>query len=299
MHTPRCHVAYEKKELKTNAPYISGYPRMKVAAYQTPLDATYSLDVLNLVRKQIAWCESNDVEILCCPEAVLGGLADYSSEPTRFAIKVDKLDEILQPISSETVTTIIGFTEIDCAGRLYNSAAVFHRGVVVGLYRKIHPFINKSVYYAGQETPVFEIGGLMFGIIICLDSNYVEPAKTMVAKGATALFIPSNNGMPEEKGGAELVNEARKADTRLAMDNGIYVIRADVAGRADGLVSYGSSGVIDQNGRVLRTAKRLLPERFLLGGRLHVHDRRFPLHRSRFLDGSDSEGPVDWRREAR
>ena len=189
---------------------------MKVAAYQTPIEATYSLDVLTLVRKQIEWCESNDVEILCCPEAVLGGLADYSSEPTKFAINADSgdLDEILQPLNSETVTAIIGFTEIDGAKRLYNSAAVFHKGSVVGLYRKVHPFINKSVYHAGAQTPVFNIGGLTFGIIICLDSNYAEPAKTMAALGATALFIPSNNGMPEEKGGAELVSDARKADIR-------------------------------------------------------------------------------------
>ena len=232
---------------------------MKVAAYQTPIEATYSLDVLALVRKQIEWCESNDVSILCCPEAVLGGLADYSSEPTKFAINVysGELDEILQPLNSETVTTIIGFTEIDGARRLYNSAAVFHRGSVVGLYRKSHPFINKSVYYAGDQTPVFKIGDLTFGIIICLDSNYTEPAKTMVAQGATALFIPSNNGMPEEKGSAELVSDARKADIALAKDNNVYVIRADVAGRSNGLVSYGATGIIGPDGETIRSTHQL------------------------------------------
>ena len=45
--------------------------------------------------------------------------------------------------------------------------------------------------------------------------------------------------------------------------------------------------------------QRLLRERLLLGDRLHVHHRRFPGHRNRFFDGSDFEGPVDRRREAR
>jgi len=161
---------------------------MKVAAYQAPLQAIYSSDILPLLRNQIDWCEANDVEILCCPEAVLGGLADYAPEPTPFAINVDsgELERLLQPLASNLVTTILGFTEIDKERRLYNSAAVFHKGSVLGIYRKVHPFINKSVYNAGSESPVFTIGGLTFGIIICLDSNYSEPACTMISKGASA-----------------------------------------------------------------------------------------------------------------
>jgi predicted amidohydrolase len=54
-------------------------------------------------------------------------------------------------MASDTVTTILGFTELDRAGDLYNSAAVFSRGFVVGLYRKLHPAINTSVCKAGHE----------------------------------------------------------------------------------------------------------------------------------------------------
>jgi predicted amidohydrolase len=32
------------------------------------------------------------------------------------------------------------------AGRLYNTAAVFHKGSAVGLYRKLHPAINRSIW---------------------------------------------------------------------------------------------------------------------------------------------------------
>ena len=81
------------------------------------------------------------MEILGCPEAILGGLADYAPRPEDFAIKVEsgQLKAVLTPLASETVTTIVGFTEITAAGRLYNSAAVFHHGAVVGLYRKDVP----------------------------------------------------------------------------------------------------------------------------------------------------------------
>lgn len=37
----------------------------------------------------------------------------------------------------------------------------------------------------------------------------------------------------------------------------VYGIRADVAGRADGLVSYGSSGIVDPDGMALQSAQQL------------------------------------------
>jgi 5-aminopentanamidase len=235
---------------------------MKVAAYQVPLRATGSIKVLGLIREQIDWCESQGVEILCCPEGVFGGLADYASQPADIAIDVEagQLHALLAPLASDKVTTILGFTEIDHAGRLFNSAAVFHKGAVVGIYRKLHPAINKSVYEAGDKMPVFTINDLTFGIIICNDSNYKEPAGIMAAQGATALFVPANNGLPLTKRGPELVAAARNADITRAIENRVYVIRADVAGRTDSLVSYGSSGIVDPDGRVLRSAQQLVPD---------------------------------------
>src|ERR1044072_1694629 len=124
---------------------------MKVAAYQAPLGSINSIDImLGLIREQIEKCESEGVEILCCPEGVLGGLADYVDRPAAIAVNVQsgELEKLLAPLASDTVTAIVGFTEIDC-GSLYNSAAVFHKGAVTGIYRKLRPAINRSVYTAG------------------------------------------------------------------------------------------------------------------------------------------------------
>jgi len=45
---------------------------------------------------------------------------------------------------------------------------------------------------------------------------------------------------------------ARNVDIALATENNISVIRADVAGRTHGMVSYGSSGIVDPHGNVLQ-----------------------------------------------
>jgi len=114
---------------------------LKIGAYQAPLLPIGSMEAIDLIRTQIARCENEEIEILCCPEAILGDLADSAADPAHVAVSVEngQLEEVLAPLSSKTVSTIIGFTESTSTGQLYNSAAVLDRGSLIGLYRKAHP----------------------------------------------------------------------------------------------------------------------------------------------------------------
>jgi predicted amidohydrolase len=232
---------------------------VKVAAYQAPLLAIGSRESIGLIANQVRSCESAGVDILCCPEAILGGLGDYATRPDEIAIPAERahLQKVLAPIASQSVTTILGFTEMGENGRLFNAAAVLHQGAIIGIYRKLHPAINKSVYSSGCDTPVFRVGDLTFGIVICRDSTFPEAVRIMAERGATALFVLTNNGMPPNRGGLELVDEARQTDIARARENGMWVVRSDVAGQADGLVSFGSSGFVDHNGVVVQAARPL------------------------------------------
>jgi predicted amidohydrolase len=229
---------------------------MKVAAYQAPLAASRTDQILPLIREQVDRCEALGVEILCCPEAVLGGLADYAERPSVIAIDVEGggLEPIARALASDVVTTIVGFTEGDRDGRLFNAAAILARGSVAGIYRKLHPAINRSVYHPGSDLPTFTAGSLTFGVLICYDSTFAEPIAALVSKGARAVFIPTNNGMPVRKGGAELVPEARAIDVAHARKHGVSIVRADVVGHAGDLTSFGSSGIVAPNGDVLVAA---------------------------------------------
>lgn len=226
---------------------------MRVAAYQAPLAITRSPDVLRLIAEQVAGCEAGGVEILCCPEAVVGGLADYVEPVDRLVLPMDagELAVALAPLASASVTTIIGYSEADAMGRLFNAAAVLHRGAVAGRYRKLHPAIRRSVYSAGDETPLFTVGSLTFGILLCRDSVFLDLARGMVARGAAALFIPTNNGLPAGRAHARIAADARRLDVACARGHGVSVIRADVVGAACGLVSSGATGIVGPDGRVL------------------------------------------------
>ena len=91
------------------------------------------------------------------------------------------------------------------------------------------------MYSAGDQSPVFTFGPLSFGIMICNDSNYPELATDMVARGARAIFLPSNNSLPPER--ANVVALSRAVDIARARDNEVMIVRADVAGRAADRVS--------------------------------------------------------------
>lgn len=223
---------------------------MKLAACQAPLLPAGEIDLaVALIRDRVVWCESRGIAMLCCPEGFLGGLADDAADPTTIALgRGGRLDAALAPLASDRVTTIVGFTEVDEHGRLFNAGAVFHRGRVLGVYRKHHPAIRRSVYGAGTDAPVFDVDGLRVGILLCRDSTFEEPARRLVAQGATVLCVPTNNGLPDPRVWPALHGETRAADVHLATTHGVTVVRADVAGWTDGRSCAGTSAVTDRRG---------------------------------------------------
>ena len=233
---------------------------VKIAAWQMPIGATGTDDALAALRVQVRRCEEAGVSVLCCPEAAIGGLADYAAEPEGLAIATAAVGATFAPVAGNRVTTIVGFTERGDDGGLYNAAAVIRRGVVAGIYRKVYPAINRSVYAPGCDLPVFQVDGLTFGIVICNDSNYLEPARVIAAKGATVLFVPTNNWLPPDRSYEGLADEARACDVARAVENTVWVVRADVTGRTAAGASEGATGVVDPNGRIVRTARLFTEE---------------------------------------
>ena len=77
----------------------------------------------------------------------------------------------------------------------------------------------------------------------------------MVAQGAGVIIIPTNNGLPNQRASLELNAAARTVDAALAIENRIWVIRADVAGRNGTLTSLGCSEIVNPNGDVVQEGR--------------------------------------------
>lgn len=118
---------------------------------------------------------------------------------------------------------------------------------MLGIYRKINPAINRSVYAAGSELMTFHIDGLNFGVLICFDSNFPDLARGLRARGAQLVFIPSNNGLPPDK--ADVVAASRQGDMQIAKDNAVWVVRSDVVGESEERIALGTTAITHPDGK--------------------------------------------------
>ncbi len=231
---------------------------MRVAAYQAPYLTFGSFEAVGLIVKQVASCERQAVEVLCCPEAVLGGLAHESDgqSPEDVAIGVDngEVHEVLRPLMDTAMTVIVGFTERDTGGDIFNSAAVVTSGELVGVYRKVFPGY-RTVVQAGVELPVFHHGLLGYGVMICNDIWYPEPARVLAARGAAVVFVPTNSGHLGSPAAADgLRARGENLPVARAVENSTTVVVADIAGRQGERFALGSTRIVGPDGTVLAAA---------------------------------------------
>ncbi|MDQ1391239.1 MAG: 5-aminopentanamidase [Acidimicrobiaceae bacterium] len=95
---------------------------VKVVAFQGPFPGFPSDDGVRLVTEQLAACEFAGVEMLCCPEALIGELANESDgdSPAVVAVGVEdgELAEVLAPLTGSSVTMVVGFAERAASGEL-------------------------------------------------------------------------------------------------------------------------------------------------------------------------------------
>jgi NAD+ synthase (glutamine-hydrolysing) len=135
--------------------------------------------------------------------------------------------------------------------RLYNGAALCHRGRVADTYHKaLLPnygvFDERRYFEPGHTFPVYTLRGVQVGVNVCEDI-WTGIGPTTVARAAGAEVIVNINASPYHRGkGAE--REAMLA--QRAQDHGVAIAYANMVGGQDELVFDGGSLVLDAAGRV-------------------------------------------------
>lgn len=185
-------------------------------------------------------------ELVCFPEAFLSG---YTRDPTVARARATSLgspafQSLCRKLSRLPATLILGLIETD-GDDLFNTAAVITAGRLTGTYRKRHPV--EGCFTPGGSLPVFDAGGIRFGIGICSDARHPDDAITLAGNGARAIFYPLNNMLPNQiakrwrhRHASILQHRARQA--------GVWVLSADVTGHRQDQRSYGASIVVDPTG---------------------------------------------------
>ena len=228
---------------------------MKVAAFQAPFLPFGSFDAIDQIRDRIAECDELGVDLLVCPESVIGGLALESDghDPDQVALGVAS-GELADAVGSwrpVATTVVAGFTERDEQGQLFSAAVVIGPTGILAVTRKLFPGY-RTVIQAGAELTVHDLAGATAAIIVCNDIWYVEPARVLAARGAALLVVPTNSGHVRDPGRAgPLRARGRSLPIARAVDTSMTVVVADVAGSQHGRSALGSSVIVDPDGAVL------------------------------------------------
>lgn len=225
-------------------------PTVRIAAAQTPefredLEAAlaYAVDLATRA-------EEEGAALLCFPEGFLQGYLTQEPLARRHAIDLASPDiaAILASFPATGPTVVMGLIEQD-AGRLFNTAVVIRHGVLLGRYRKRHLLGGESFFGPGEDSPVFEVAGLRFGINICYDTNFPQAARQVADQGATLLLCPANNMLRRDA--AETWRDRHNAVRGdRCRETGLWLMSSDITGQRDGRVAWGPTAVLDPTGQV-------------------------------------------------
>jgi predicted amidohydrolase len=204
--------------------------------------------------------DKDRVEVVSFPECYLTGYPDKEElvRKSAFAVDSPQIMKLLDKTGKFEATYIVGFNET--RGKdLYNTAVVVQKGHILGTYSKCSAYMK--FHKQGREFPVFERGGVKFGVIICSDGGYVEPARILALKGARIIFAPHFNYI----GAKGLINHfqhVRADHTARAVENAVWFVRGNnvVLDKEDALsfagVGYGDSYVMDPQGEMVVRSRR-------------------------------------------
>jgi predicted amidohydrolase len=213
------------------------------------------------VVKGVERAEKERVEIVCFPECFLTGYFDKEKPTRKHAFTVDspQLLKVLDRTSRFDPTVIVGFNERR-GDDLYNTALIAHKGHVLGTYSKC--FAYMPFHKQGRDFPVFERGGVKFGVVICADGGYIEPARILALKGARIIFAPHFNYIGKD-GLIKHFQEVRADHVARAVENRVYFLRGNnvVLGKEEGIIAYegvgyGDSYIVDPFGEIVVRSRR-------------------------------------------
>ena len=233
---------------------------MKIATFQGPVVFGDAEANLATTETALTEAESRGAEILTMPETFLHGFFAPQKFKTEFTVDLKGafFQSILQRFKKYECLLLLGVNERR-GDNIFNTVAVIDRGQLVGTYSKAYAYLNYET--RGEEFPVFERRGIKFGINICADTSYIEPARIMAMQGAQIIFTPHFNFIDYENV-ANHTTEVRNHHVAMAIDNGVYVARSNVVvpeSVGTGPLGYAGVGVgdcviLDRRGRVLAEA---------------------------------------------
>ncbi|MEO0293792.1 MAG: nitrilase-related carbon-nitrogen hydrolase [candidate division WOR-3 bacterium] len=201
---------------------------------------------LNFIKTKL---KNSSINLLTLPELALTGYTfkDYEEAYSLSEeIGGNFTQELIKIAEENDIIIASGFLEKE-GKSLYNSSVLLDKNGVIGVYRKIHLFYKeKNIFTPGNKGfPVFSIGDIRVGLLICFDWIFPESIRTLALKGADIVLHSANLVLPYYQ----------TAILTRAIENRVFIVLANRIGREERFgqenVFIGGSKVVDPSGKVL------------------------------------------------
>jgi predicted amidohydrolase len=233
--------------------------RIKVGCYQSKcVPGDFEANFATVLHGMEAAATEN-VEIMAFPESFLTGYFCDETQARKYAFTLEgpEIARVLAKTARFDATFMVGFNERR-GDRMHNTVLVAEKGQLLGTYSKAFPCY--AYFTPGREFPVFSRGDVRFGVIICADGAFIEPARILALKGARIIFAPHYNYL-DKSWVVTHYAMVRQDHQARAVENGVWFMRANnvegpgdpAAAGFDG-VGYGDSYLLDPLGQVVAHA---------------------------------------------
>jgi len=248
---------------------------MKVAIVQTKPrkgDIAANVAELGAIFVQLA-VEAEPYDLLAFPEATLtgyfleGAVYELAFEAAVLADRIAALWRAAPGAGRAPVDIALGFYE-NAGGTYYNSAMYLHVAGDTHRIEHVHRkmflptygvFDEERFLSRGRRLQTFETRFGRMAILICEDAWHAIMPTIAAIKGARTLIVPSASPGRGVAGDGELesVRHWRNVLQAYAVEHGVFVLYAGLAGFEGGKGMTGSSMVIDPFGDTLATLPAL------------------------------------------
>ncbi len=136
--------------------------------------------------------------------------------------------------------------------KIYNSAVLVCPDGKVHTYRKVHLFMDeKFIFSPGDKPfPVFDVGKVKIGMLICFDWVFPEASRILALRGAQIICQPANLILPY----------AHSVTLSRAIENRLFIILCNRIGEERRGRKYlkfnGMSQVVNTRGKILCRASK-------------------------------------------
>lgn len=190
-----------------------------------------------------------EADLLVLPELANSGYRFRDVEESRaLAEPVDGpfVQMLRATAAARRVALVAGLAERD-GDQVYNSAVLVRPDGTLDLYRKLHLFLDEKDHFlpGNLGLPVFAVGPVRVGLLVCFDWQFPETWRTLALRGADLVCHPSNLVLP---------GLAQRAVPVHALLNRLFVITTNRIGREHDLTFTGRSIIVGPRGQLLAEA---------------------------------------------